>query len=118
MLPLSNRQVPTGDMPALAIDVADHNGNGRFDDGDELLFYGMGADRWYYSASNVRWMHERHAYATHNCYYLTTSAPAAHRIATANGTDATAEVATYTDVALIDNDLVNIYQSGQVQRPR
>lgn len=114
MLPLSNRQVPTGDMPALAIDVADHNGNGRFDDGDELLFYGMGADRWYYSASNVRWMHERHAYATHNCYYLTTSAPAAHRIATANGTDATAEVATYTDVALIDNDLVNIFSTGQL----
>ena len=113
MLNLNNSVTTYGDLKPLAIDVVDHNGNGLFDNGDEVLFFGEGADRWYYSADDVRWEHERHAYALHNHYFLTATAPEPRRIATAIAVEADTEVTTYTDVALVDNDIVNIFNTGQ-----
>lgn len=113
MLSLSNNRVPTADMPSLAVQVIDHNDNWRFDDGDELFFYGEGADRWYYSSEEERWMFEHHAYAVNNYYYLTTHAPEAHRIYTPRIVDADDELTTYTSVTHVDNDLVNIFATGQ-----
>lgn len=114
MLSLHNDRVPTTDMPSLAIDVVDHDGDGRFDDGDELFFFAEGADRWYYLANEDRWVFERHAYATENYYFLTTTASEPHRIATSRVIDAEAEVSTYTAVTHVDNDLVNIFSTGQL----
>lgn len=114
MLPLANSATPTGDLQPLAIDVTDHNGNGRFDANDELLFYGEGPSRWNYVAEDLRWEYEQHAYATHNYYFLTADAPTTHRIAMADALDATTvQLTTYTTVANIDNDLTNIMGTGQ-----
>ena len=113
MLPLANSEVPTDGLQPLAIDIVDHNGNGLFDAGDEVLFFGEGADRWHYSTGDQRWEFEHHAYANHNYYFLTTGTRERRRIATAAAVSATASVSSYTCLAHIDNDLVNMFYSGQ-----
>lgn len=116
MLPLNNSQVPTDGLQPLAIDVIDQNGNGVFDAGDAVLFFGEGADRWYWSATDERWEYEHHAYATHNYYYITCDSPERRRIAIyqlPTTSSQLSEVTSYTSVAHIDNDLTNIFRTGQ-----
>lgn len=113
MLSIYNSRTPYADLQPVAIDVNDRNGNGRFDSGDELLFYGEGAEEWRYVASDGRWEFEHHPYAIENHYYLTTTATAPKRIATAPAVEAATTVTTYTAVAHIDNDQTNIFESGQ-----
>lgn len=113
MLSTSNSLTSTADLQPVGIDIIDRNGNGLFDSGDELLFYGEGAEGWQYATSDGRWEYAHHAYATENYYYLTTSAPQQRRIVPAAAVTATETVTTYTAVAHIDNDLVNIFESGQ-----
>ena len=114
MLSLYNDQTSYGDLQPVGIDIVDHNGNGQFDANDELLFFGEGAGGWRYDIDDERWEFERHAYATSNYYYLTTSAPAQRRIATAPAVETSIEVTSYTAVTHVDNDLVNIFGSGQL----
>ena len=114
MLPEENNKTDIGDMHPIAIEVTDHNGNGLFDNDDELLFYGEGTERWLYDAQLLRWTFKRHAYAVENCYYLTTTAPNPRRITTAPSVTADTTLTRYTVVTHIDNDLVNIHESGQL----
>ncbi len=114
MLSLNNSQTSYGDLQPVGIDIVDHNGNGIFDANDELLFFGEGAGGWRYDIDDERWEYERHAYATSNYYYLTTSAHTQRRIATAPAVEASIEVTSYTAVTHVDNDLVNIFGSGQL----
>lgn len=114
-LPTSNAEVPTDGLQPVAIDVIDHNGNGTFDAGDRVVFFGEGCDAWRYSTDDRRWEMRRHAYATANHYYISATAPEARRVghSAAPGTTDTT-IGTYTAVACHNNDLVNIYKSGQL----
>ena len=115
MLSIDNRQTSYADLQPVTIDVRDNNGNGRFDSGDEVLFFGEGAEKWSYSQNDDRWEFEHHAYATCNYYYLTTSATTVRHIAVSgNVPEATSEVTSFTSVTHIDNDLVNIFGTGQL----
>ncbi len=113
MLSQYNRLTPTKDLQPVAVDIVDHNGNGRFDSDDELLFYGEGAGGWSYDATRGWWRYAHHAYATENYYYLTTTARNGRRIATASAVAATTETNSYTAVAHVDNELNNIFATGQ-----
>lgn len=114
MLSTYNNLTPTDDLRQLATEVLDHNGDGLFNSGDELLFYGEGAEEWRYDNGLKRWTFTHHAYARENCYYLTTSASAPKRIATAAPVATDTLFNTHTIVAHLDNDLVNIYKTGQL----
>ena len=114
MLSIYNSQTPTDGMRQLAIEVRDRNGNGLFDADDDLLFYGEGAEEWRYDSGLQRWTFTHHAYATENCYYLTASAIAPKRITTAAPVETDTVITTHTVVTHIDNDLVNIYKTGQL----
>lgn len=99
----------------LQIDVVDHNGNGIFDAQDELYFYGEGPDLWSYSEADQQWEFTHHAYANTNSYYLTTtSTTAAVRVGKPTPPQADTTLSSYTAVAVVNNDLVNIYKSGQL----
>ena len=114
VLSLYNSETPTHDLQPVAIDIVDHNGNGVMDSGDELLFYGEGTGLWRYHDGDRRWEWVQHPYAVTNSYYLTTSAPETSRIAMAPAVTPDITVGTHTAVTHIDNDLVNIYKSGQL----
>lgn len=114
MLPTENWLLPTGDPVQLAIEVTDRNGNGHFDSEDELLFYGQSAAQWSYSTAEKRWTFTHHAYAMGNYYFLCTTCPSPKRITVAVAPTADTIVTTHTIVAHVNNDLVNIYESGQL----
>lgn len=110
----SNAQVSMGDLKPVAIDIVDHNGNGTMDSGDELLFYGEGAGVWRYNNSLSRWVFIQHAYSNANYYFLTTSRNDGLHIATSTVATDGAQKTSYTAVAHVDNDLNNIFETGQV----
>ena len=114
MLSTENYLTSTADMQDVRIDIRDHNGNRRFDSGDELLFYGEGAGGWSYDSGLRRWVHTTHAYAAANHYFLTTGAAQPSRIATVPAVEPDTVMDSHTVVAIHDNDMVNIYRSGQV----
>jgi len=114
MLSTENQLTSTADLQSLHVDIRDRNGNHRFDADDELLFFGEGAGGWGYDNELKRWTFTPHAYANENCYYLTVNATETTRIATVPAVEADTVMSTHTVVARRDNDLVNIYQSGQV----
>ncbi len=113
MLSTWNVQTPTTDLTPIRIDILDHNNNSIFDPGDELLFFGEGADRWIYDNTTKCWVFENHAYANENCYYLTINAPATVRIATAAAVDADSSLKKLTVVAHHENNLTNMFKTGQ-----
>lgn len=113
MLSNHNSVTSTDDLKPLAIDVVDANGNGLFDAADYVLFFGEGADVWRYDQYDARYELRRHAYASANYYYLTTSATAPLRVSTSPAAEADIIRNTYTAVAAINNDLTNIFHTGQ-----
>lgn len=114
MLSTENSETSLDDLHQVAIEVTDHNGNGLFDSGDEILFYGQGTQRWVFDNSLRLWMFSGHAYANENYYYLTTTAQEPLRIATATAVTADTILTSHTVVTHIENDLVNIFESGQL----
>ena len=114
MLSLDNNKTSIGDLQPVAIDVHDADGDGLFGSGDWLLFFGEGTDVWRYSAGDRRWEMRRHAYATTNSYYLTTTALEPLRIETAAAPTADTVMGDYTAVAVVNNDKTNVFRTGQV----
>lgn len=114
MLSLNNRVTSTDDLRPLAIEVHDADGDGRFGSGDWLLFFGEGTDVWRYSSGDRRWEMRRHAYASENYYFLTTTAAEPRRVALAPEVEADTVTDTYTAVAVVNNDRVNLFNTGQV----
>ena len=114
MLSLNNSETSTADLQPLAIEVHDADGDGRFGSGDWLLFFGEGTDVWRYSADDRRWEMRRHAYATENYYFLTPTAAEPRRVATAAPVEADTVTNVYTAVAMVNNDCVNLFNTGQV----
>ena len=114
MLSLRNSETSTGDLKPLAIEVHDADGDGRFGSGDWLLFFGEGTDVWRYSTEDRRWELRRHAYATENYYFLTATAAEPRRVAMAPQVEADTVTDTYTAVAMVNNDRVNLFNTGQV----
>ena len=113
MLPEQNGDGMAHRLQQIPVWVNDQNGNGIFDNGDYLLFYGEGVDCWRYV--NGAYRHQRHAYATENRYFLVIGA-GCHKLDTLqpDPSQAMDTVRTYIYVDAHDNDLVNIFKTGQV----
>ncbi|MBP3762718.1 MAG: type IX secretion system sortase PorU [Bacteroidales bacterium] len=112
-LSTNNSQTTIGDLRQVGSQIVDRNGNGIFDPGDELLFYAEGAEQWTYSSALGRWVFDHHPYARQNFYYLTASATDALRIAPESGPAADTVLRHHSVVTHVNNDLVNLYESGQ-----
>ncbi len=113
-LSTDNTVTPTTDLQPVAIQVVDLDGDGVFNSGDYLMFYGEGVDVWRYDSEDERWEMRRHAYATANYYYLAAEAPTPLRVSLAPARSATSEADWYTAVAVVHNDLINLYHTGQI----
>lgn len=114
MLSEKNAETPVGDLQPLNIDIVDNNGNGLFDYDDEVLFYGEGVERWTYDGGLRRWVYKHHAYANENHYFLTINSHTVRRIATEPAVSPDTTMSDHTVVAHHENDLVNIFETGQL----
>ena len=114
MLPTDNSQLPLADLQPVPADFVDHNGNGLMDNSDELLFFGEGSGVWRYRQPDRRWEYTQHPYAAANYYYLTNTAPTPSQVPMATVPAADTTMSDYTHVTHWENDITNMYESGQI----
>ena len=123
MLTESNAARYTDDLVPAAIEVVDENGNGVFEEGDYLLFYGEGANVWRYNSNSRMFEYSMHAYANNNYYYLTAdgTADASHNDALRIAPATTAapgpfgfSTTSHTGVALVHEDRINVHSGGRI----
>jgi hypothetical protein len=80
MLPESNAADRPEDLVENAVFVSGQD-DGRFDNGDYLLFYGQGPDRWVWDATNALYRRQVNYYDRENYYFLKIGNSPGRRIA-------------------------------------
>lgn len=68
ILPENNATPRTDDLAKNAIKIVGES-DGAFDDGDYILFYGWGPNRWY-AEDTTRFNQKRHIYSDVSCYFI------------------------------------------------
>ena len=71
MLPNLNSDFRPNDLVENAINIYDSNGNGVFENGDYILFYGQTPHKWKYDAQSGLFKHETHLFSDEVNYFLT-----------------------------------------------
>ncbi|MDZ7372362.1 MAG: type IX secretion system sortase PorU [candidate division KSB1 bacterium] len=98
-----------------AILVVD-GGDGRFDPGDYILFYGRGVSGWQYDSSSRKWQHYVNHYTYDNIYWLTWGGTAPGRrmrlIPSANDLPGVSPRQTYRERVFLEEEIVNPLHSG------
>ena len=113
MLPEENADFRYSDLQENAIMVVGEN-DGRFDQGDYILFYGKGPHQWSYNANEQRFEHETNHYSDLYYYFITASMGAGKRINTVASTpNANTFSSTFDDYAFHEKDEYNFLQSGR-----
>lgn len=112
-LPQQAGTFPYDDLRENAIWVSGE-ADGRFDDGDHLLFYGASPHRWEWISLYQRWYHLNNAYSDTTWYYLTWGQGNGRRIGAAPQPGAATVTPTWTDQYLsYEKDLFNPLKSGR-----
>ncbi|MGB1004532.1 MAG: type IX secretion system sortase PorU, partial [Salibacteraceae bacterium] len=113
-LPFDNSAPRIDDLEENSIEIVD-GGDGTFDNGDYLLFYGQSPHRW--KPSGTRFNHYTHFFSDTTYYFITTdyNIGSPKRITTlgnpSNPADVT--VSTFNDFQYHENDLENFVKSGR-----
>lgn len=113
-LPEKNSDPRTDDLAKNAILIVGE-GDGSFDDGDYILFYGWGPSRW--SANGTtEFDQDKNIYSDISCYFININpAETPLRITSINDSPlaATHFVNSYSYFDVYENDLVNLVKGGQ-----
>ncbi len=90
-------------------------GDGSFDAGDYILFYGHGPHQWNYNDSLDLWTHQFNVYSDTTYYYLSFGGAQGLRISDVPSNPATNYTPTYTDaLTYFEQDNYNPLGSGRV----
>lgn len=73
-LPYQNSQLPPTDLLLNNIHI-DDGGDGQFGQGDRLLFYASGAQRWDLHSNGKRFYHTKHVFTDSASYFLAIGGP-------------------------------------------
>ena len=105
--------VPT-DLVENAIYVAGES-DGKFDDGDYILFYGRGVNFWYYDSTSHTIKRSSDPYSLQNYYWITADGGPGKRIQNEQSLTQTPSYVCTTTPAFKywDEDKINILQSGR-----
>lgn len=105
----------TYDLQKMAI-LVDDSGDGTFDPGDFLLFYGQGPVTWDYNAGSNRFQHSTNPYDAKVYYFLRTDDSNPKRIQTVDftGQTPTDTVTQLTYTLLHEKELYNPLHSGRI----
>jgi hypothetical protein len=113
MLPEENVDFRYGDLQENAIVVVGEN-DGRFDQGDYILFYGKGPHQWSYRPATQRFEHDVNHYSELYYYFITTSLGQGKRIGTVASTPNPNNFSgAFDDFAFHEKDEYNFLQSGR-----
>ncbi len=115
MLPLNNNASIPDDLPENAIFVSGE-ADGKFDQGDYILFYAQGPVNWVYNNQSKQFQHQGHAYSDQSYYFITTDAGIGTKkrvqIASLTTQTPTDSVSHFNDYAVHERDLSNLIKSG------
>ncbi len=104
------------DLQENAIEIIGES-DGKFDNGDYILFYGEAANKWRYSATEALFNQETNIYDVNNYYFLKINAGQGKRINNQNSLNNTAYTTNaFTDYARIEEELINLldnFSQGQ-----
>jgi len=101
------------DIPEVAIKMVD-GGDGSFNSGDYLLFYGQGPDTWKYFADGSVFHHELNIYSRKSFYYFVLSDGAGLRVEETNSAaNANFTVNSFIDYDVIEDETYNLINSGR-----
>jgi hypothetical protein len=114
MLPEKNSTQRFDDLVETSIAVFD-GGDGIFNQGDYLVFYGIGPDVWTFEPMNFRFVHEKNVYSDYAYYFITANLGQGKRISTVQSTGETPNhVSTsFSDYQFHQLDQVNLIKSGR-----
>ncbi len=108
MLPELNNAPRIDDVAENAIQVVGE-GDGSFDPGDYILFYGEASSVWEYAEANDRMVHRKNLYTDKNHYFIKISSGNGKRIANQSSLNgASYSTNTYTVVAQHQEDELNL----------
>ena len=99
------------DLQEVAL-LSQDDGDGAWDAGERLLFYGEGEDVWSWNPADGGWDRTENLYAERTYYYLAVGGPGL-RMARARATEAPAYDDTYTFRARWEDDLANLLKYSQ-----
>ena len=104
----------TYDLQKMAI-LVDDSGDGTFDPGDFLLFYGQGSVTWNYNAGSNRFQHSTNPYDNKVYYFLRTDDSNPKRVQTVDfsGQTPTDTITQLTYTYLHEKELYNPLHSGR-----
>lgn len=113
MLPQEAGLFPYDDLAENAIWVSGQ-GDGTFNQGDFILFYGSSPHEWEYNQTLQRWVHQFNVYSDTTYYYLTYGQGAGKRIPTATDPGSISQTPTYSDqFTFYERELYNPLGSGR-----
>lgn len=96
--------------------IMEKGSDGVFNEGDYIVFYGVGAKKWKYASDKSMFVHVNHAYSNASYYFLTADLGPGKRIPaqTAITTEPDITTNSYDDCAVYENDVLNLIRSGRV----
>ena len=114
MLPESNAAFRYDDLQENAIYKFDANGNGFFEDGDYIYFYGQTQHRWFYNEALDKFTHANNIYSDKTYYFITPDQGTGKYIQD-KASEATDNISTaaYDVMSFIDNDKINLANTGR-----
>ena len=89
--------------------------DGKFDQGDYIIFYGRGTDFWDYDSTQKKIVRFHHPYSNHNYYWITYDGENGKRIQNKSSLSTTAGYLQTSSLAFadLDEDKINIGKSGR-----
>ena len=116
-LPYDNSEFRYDDLERNSILVSGE-GDGSFDNGDYILFYGKGPNSWTFdpeTPDGPRFEHHKHHYSDSAYYFIRVDDVVSERISDlpAHEGDIDAVITSFTDHAFRENDNVNLIKSGR-----
>ena len=113
MLPVINKDFYPDDLAEIPIMVYGEN-DGRFDDGDYILFYARGPMVWKYFMAKDYYSHLKNPYTDYTYVFMTIGDEPGQRVETSESPQSSSlsPVTEFLDYKVIDNDEFNINNMG------
>lgn len=114
-LPFENSEDRPDDLLLNNIELVGGSDN-SFDDGDYILFYGKGPDKWVYDESDELFNHQKHDYVDTSYYFIginTGVAPGRISNLSSSGSTPNQQVVSFNDYVFHEEDRENMLKSGR-----
>jgi len=113
MLPEPNAMARFNDPQEIALQVVDVNNNGTFENGDYILFYAEGPDKWTYDQTGDVYKFKKNIYSNQNFYFFNLGSNGKRIATNPSLSGAVKTITTFYGRAQHENDFISLLDSGK-----